>query len=263
MFQFGGFPAIYYGFIYRSHGVTHVGFPHSDICGSLAICASPQLFAAYRVLLRLLMPRHSPCALLSLNFVPLIHCMSFANRFYFLLIAVYCCQYYFALSSEKPSFFTQYFTKLLITCFSARIYILHIYRVLDLLSPISLSLSPRQFVCRYNSTSFRLLSYIVIKKPYFVECTAYLYSHISARSSLRSVKLPGNSVHPFRFSGCELVADPACWWAQVDSLYALTYRVLIFSYKRLPVSTNRFAFWWAQVDSNYRPRAYQARALTN
>jgi len=22
------------------------------------------------------------------------------------------------------------------------------------------------------------------------------------------------------------------------------------------------AVWWAQVDSNYRPRAYQARALT-
>ena len=22
-------------------------------------------------------------------------------------------------------------------------------------------------------------------------------------------------------------------------------------------------FWWAQVDSNHRPRAYQARALTN
>ena len=44
------------------------GFPHSDICGSRLICSSPQLFAAYRVLLRLLMPRHSPCALLRLNF---------------------------------------------------------------------------------------------------------------------------------------------------------------------------------------------------
>ena len=45
------------------------GFPHSDICGSRLICSSPQLFAAYRVLLRLLMPRHSPCALYSLNFL--------------------------------------------------------------------------------------------------------------------------------------------------------------------------------------------------
>ena len=69
MFQFGGFPTLNYGFIQRSHGITREGFPHSDICGSQAICASPQLFAAYRVLLRLLMPRHSPCALYSLTFV--------------------------------------------------------------------------------------------------------------------------------------------------------------------------------------------------
>ena len=67
MFQFGGFPTLNYGFIQRSHGITREGFPHSDICGSQAICASPQLFAAYRVLLRLLMPRHSPCALFSLT----------------------------------------------------------------------------------------------------------------------------------------------------------------------------------------------------
>ncbi len=43
-------------------------FPNSDICGSRLICSSPQLFAACHVLRRLLMPRHSPCALFSLNF---------------------------------------------------------------------------------------------------------------------------------------------------------------------------------------------------
>ncbi len=42
------------------------GFPHSDICGSLDICSLPQLFAAYHVLLRLLVPRHPPYALLRL-----------------------------------------------------------------------------------------------------------------------------------------------------------------------------------------------------
>ena len=46
-----------------------VGLPHSDICGSILICSSPQLFAACHVLLRLPMPRHSPCTLYSLNFV--------------------------------------------------------------------------------------------------------------------------------------------------------------------------------------------------
>ena len=39
------------------------GFPHSDICGSRLICSSPQLFAAYHVFHRLLVPRHPPCAL--------------------------------------------------------------------------------------------------------------------------------------------------------------------------------------------------------
>ena len=47
-------------------GLFPAGFPHSDICGSQAICASPQLFAAYYVLLRLLVPRHPPYALLRL-----------------------------------------------------------------------------------------------------------------------------------------------------------------------------------------------------
>ena len=43
-------------------------FPHSEISGSLAMCAYPKLIAAYHVLHRLLMPRHSPCALCSLTF---------------------------------------------------------------------------------------------------------------------------------------------------------------------------------------------------
>ena len=45
------------------------GFPHSEICGSMLMCSSPQLIAACHVLHRLLMPRHSPCALISLTFV--------------------------------------------------------------------------------------------------------------------------------------------------------------------------------------------------
>ena len=49
------------------HEVFSCGFPHSDICGSSDICSSPQLFAAYHVFLRLLVPRHPPCALISLT----------------------------------------------------------------------------------------------------------------------------------------------------------------------------------------------------
>ena len=51
------------------HEVFSCGFPHSDICGSMDICSSPQLFAAYHVFLRLLVPRHPPCALSCLTFL--------------------------------------------------------------------------------------------------------------------------------------------------------------------------------------------------
>ena len=51
----------------RSTKVCFVRFPHSEICGSMNICFSPQLFAAYHVFLRLLVPRHPPCALISLT----------------------------------------------------------------------------------------------------------------------------------------------------------------------------------------------------
>ena len=60
MFQFPGFAPRHKGAV-PPH--TGGGLPHSDTCGSMAGCASPQLFAASRVLRRLLEPRHPPCAL--------------------------------------------------------------------------------------------------------------------------------------------------------------------------------------------------------
>ncbi len=47
--------------------VCSAGFPHSEICGSRNICFSPQLIAACHVFLRLLVPRHPPCTLISLT----------------------------------------------------------------------------------------------------------------------------------------------------------------------------------------------------
>ena len=61
------------------------GFPHSDIYGSMDMCSSPQLFAAYHVLLRLLVPRHSPYALSSLTFL-----LRFLKHFSLLLIFLNC-----------------------------------------------------------------------------------------------------------------------------------------------------------------------------
>ena len=65
MFQFRRFPS--YGYLIH-HMIPFGGFPHSEISGSQLICNSPKLIAAYHVLHRLLMPRHSPCALFSLTF---------------------------------------------------------------------------------------------------------------------------------------------------------------------------------------------------
>ena len=45
-------------------------FPHSEISGSMDICSSPKLFAAYHVFHRLLVPRHPPCALSSITNFP-------------------------------------------------------------------------------------------------------------------------------------------------------------------------------------------------
>ena len=53
---------------YCGPSITMAGFPHSDIHGSILACSSPWLFAAYRVLRRLLAPRHPPYALSSLTF---------------------------------------------------------------------------------------------------------------------------------------------------------------------------------------------------
>ena len=66
---------------YRFHDSSSWGFPHSEICGSRLIYSSPQLIAVSHVLLRLPVPRHSPCALLRLNSLLTCslccHCLSF------------------------------------------------------------------------------------------------------------------------------------------------------------------------------------------
>ena len=60
-------PSVYLWIQYTVTEVSSAGFPHSEICGSSDICSLPQLIAAYHVFLRLLVPRHPPCALFSLT----------------------------------------------------------------------------------------------------------------------------------------------------------------------------------------------------
>ena len=68
MFQFRAFPSYAYLIQRTIRRYCLRGFPHSEISGSMDICSSPKLIAACHVLRRLLMPRHSPCALYSLTY---------------------------------------------------------------------------------------------------------------------------------------------------------------------------------------------------
>ena len=72
--------------------VCSSGFPHSDICGSMDICSSPQLFAAYHVFHRLSVPRHPPCALLRLT----IHIHSVGYVWLFLCLLWFFCFVFFS-----------------------------------------------------------------------------------------------------------------------------------------------------------------------
>ncbi len=58
MVHFPGFAPYAYGFSARYLVFTPGGFPHSEISGSQAACASPKHIAASYVLHRLIAPRH-------------------------------------------------------------------------------------------------------------------------------------------------------------------------------------------------------------
>ena len=57
MFQFRGLAH------FRVLGLLPAGLSHSEILGSILVCKSPRLIAAYHVFLRLQEPRHPPYAL--------------------------------------------------------------------------------------------------------------------------------------------------------------------------------------------------------
>ena len=95
MFQFRRFPPYTYGFSVRYPDMTPGGLLHSEICGSMPTYGSPQLIAVCRVLLRLPVPRHSPCALVRLTMCFLVR---FGNcRFY----NIHCSWRFLASSSSS------------------------------------------------------------------------------------------------------------------------------------------------------------------
>ena len=79
------------------------GFPIRTPTDLAPICGSPWLIAACRVLLRLLVPRHSPCALLRLNFCTLgyasLHNLLFS--FLFSIFILFSCLNYFVIIANQ------------------------------------------------------------------------------------------------------------------------------------------------------------------
>ena len=93
-FSSGGSPRIPMYSVYDAWGFS-CGLLHSEICGSKCTYHSPQLIAVNHVLHRLPMPRHSPCALISLTI-----CIMFLSSLYF----GWTCSFFTQLS-EKLKFF--------------------------------------------------------------------------------------------------------------------------------------------------------------
>ena len=80
--------------------MTLVRFAHSEICGSKAMCASPQLIAACHVLHRLPVPRHPPCALtifISKLCNVIAYLVLLCDRYYFM-----CVSHYSAVKVHSP-----------------------------------------------------------------------------------------------------------------------------------------------------------------
>ena len=113
MFQFPGFPSYTYVFSIWYMVLLHGGFPIRKSTDIMLICSSPWLIAACHVLLRLLMPRHSPCALISLNFFKTVNCFSCSlkNRLSFANNCYGCCYYCFATVWQNCSFLLTFFGK--------------------------------------------------------------------------------------------------------------------------------------------------------
>ena len=76
--------------------MTPAGFPHSEIHGSMPAFGYPWLFADRCVLRRLPVPRHPPCALLSLTCQYLFRyclCQSCSNHFFWVLLHSHTLQF--------------------------------------------------------------------------------------------------------------------------------------------------------------------------
>ena len=85
--------------------ITTDGFPHSDTPGSLAIYASPRLFAVNCVLLRLQVPRHPPYALYNLISSHISNVFSKYKELLFFCFLQFLLSYYLFLTIKKDNIY--------------------------------------------------------------------------------------------------------------------------------------------------------------
>ena len=93
MFQFRRFPSYTYLIQYTMTEVCSVGLLHSEIHGSKRTYRSPWLIAVNHVLLRLPMPRHSPCALYCFT-ICFMFLSSLRNDCFLILVVFYQIKFY-------------------------------------------------------------------------------------------------------------------------------------------------------------------------
>ena len=73
-------------------GLQPAGLPHSEITGSIPVCSSPVLIAAYHVLHRLQKPRHPPSALVTFSLYEFFHESQELQSFTLVLIFTRCLE---------------------------------------------------------------------------------------------------------------------------------------------------------------------------
>jgi hypothetical protein len=215
------------------------GFPHSDICGSKGARASPQLFAACHVLHRLSVPRHPPNALLALD------CVTRHAQ------------------TQKPVWMKMHRTAGMKHTFSLRIALFRNARAQTshIFSATVIGMNKRHGKSSGQAPSPSHKSIPDLKRlATYSHChRTKLSAELSARRRRtqhllddnfprRNSRRPQNPLPPAGNGGADRVRTGDLLLAK-QALSQLSY--------------GPGRGWWAREDLNFRPHAYQARALTN
>ena len=202
------------------------GFPHSDISGSKIALISPELFAECHVLHRLSMPRHPPSALITLE-----TCAQKKN--------------YLAQAQEK-----------ILGCLSSgkarQAEIEHSHK------------NTKPCICLTRKTNLSEERLVFLLKT--LACTSALcwkYSKKPIHDDKERTSTPyGIELVSYRLEHNNHGLKP--WWRRTGSnRRPVACKATALPTELRPRTAVGSTKWWAWEDLNFRPHAYQARALTN